>query len=141
VVTLSATRARLEATLPASVAAIDGACATAMALLTEHGLDEHAFAVELLLREALTNAIIHGSKSDPSRTVRLSFAIGRDWAVLKVEDDGPGFDWRTRTATSVDDEATHGRGVSIFCLYADHVAFNRRGNRLVLLRRIRRERT
>jgi serine/threonine-protein kinase RsbW len=135
-----ATSTRLEAVLRASIDAIDPVAADTVGLLAAHDLAAHAFAVELLAREALTNAILHGSACDPGKTVRYVFEIRREWLLMTVEDGGPGFDWRASAAAPVDDGATRGRGVSIFGLYADHVVFNRRGNRLVLRRRISRER-
>ena len=92
------------------------------------------FALELLAREALTNAVRYGCQGDPGREVTFRFRLGRRSAILIVEDDGPGFDWRAYLSRPEDDEATGGRGLRIYRAYASRLLFNTNGNRLLLIR-------
>lgn len=46
----------------------------------------------LLLTEAVTNAIVHGNRSDPNRTVRVYVASRGDRIICYIEDQGEGFE-------------------------------------------------
>ena len=50
------------------------------------------FAVRLAMAEALANALEHGNRNDPGKTVRLEYRIARSWVVIEIEDQGAGFD-------------------------------------------------
>ncbi|MCH8164673.1 MAG: ATP-binding protein [Planctomycetes bacterium] len=50
------------------------------------------FAVRLAMAEALANALEHGNRNDPGKTVRLEYRIARSWVVIEIEDQGVGFD-------------------------------------------------
>jgi len=96
----------------------------------------NCFAAELLVREALTNAVVHGGRADPTRQVRCSLRRRGRCLLIVVEDDGEGFDWRTawrKTATFPD---CSGRGIEILRKYASRVRFNDRGNVVTMLKRI-----
>ena len=124
-------RCRFQATLQA----VDGVCLQLRDLLSVRLLGPRdLFALELLAREALTNAVRYGCQGDPGREVAFRFRLGRRRAVLVVDDDGPGFDWRAYLARPDDDEATGGRGLRIYRTYASRLLFNPKGNRLLLIR-------
>ena len=123
---------RLE--LPATLAAIDAADAQVTRYLTEAGVPVDRFAVRILLREALLNAVIHGSGQDPQKAVRLALTLEPDAVVLTVEDQGPGFAWEERD-TTFDIVGDGGRGLALMQTYASSVTFNQRGNCVVLRRR------
>ena len=126
----------LKREIPADHGEVDGLCLQLRSLLLEGHLVAQAdrFAVELLAREALSNAVRHGCGSDPSRRVTFACRLGHSSVVLTVTDDGDGFDWRRRQELSPDDEATHGRGLQLFQIYASRHFFNSSGNRLLLVR-------
>lgn len=121
---------------PASLTEVDAICLRLRSWMTEAGPPwvNERFAVELLAREALSNAVRHGCNGDPSKMVSFSCRLGLKRVVIKVEDDGPGFDWRRSIHSAPDDEACHGRGLSIFHLYASRILFNPPGNRVLLIR-------
>ena len=86
------------------------------------------FVAELLLREALTNAVLHGCKGDPARHVHCSLRIEEHLLDIVVSDDGEGFDWsQALEHTSTLDDSS-GRGFEIMRLYATRVGFNDKGN-------------
>src|SRR5579863_9910653 len=59
------------------------------------------FAAELLVREALTNAVVHGCHADPGKQVRCALRLTGTRLLIVVADDGEGFDWRSvRNATA-----------------------------------------
>ena len=92
------------------------------------------FAAELLLREALTNAVVHGSGSDRGKQVRccLRFKGGR--LLIAVEDDGDGFDWRAARQEPAGLLDSCGRGVGILFQYADRTRFNNNGNAVTMIK-------
>ena len=97
-----------------------------------------SFPVELLARECVVNAIVHGNRMDADKSVELSIRIGRTWIRLDVSDEGDGFAWRGAGRRGFTEHCSNGRGLQLFKLYADRVRFNRHGNRIaVWIRRTR----
>jgi serine/threonine-protein kinase RsbW len=135
-----ATAERLLMVCAATPAEVDRACAEALRLLGDRGLADHAFAVHLLLREVLNNAVRHGCGSDPARRVECRFACEPDAIVIEVGDDGPGFAWREAMGGTcpVAGDACSGRGLCILKDYADEVRYSDGGNRVLLRRWIAR---
>lgn len=59
------------------------------------GFDEDSkYWIGLSVREAVTNAIQHGNKSDREKKVHLAFKIDTDRLVIAVRDQGEGIDER-----------------------------------------------
>jgi serine/threonine-protein kinase RsbW len=92
------------------------------------------FGVQMVLEEALTNAIRHGNHSDPSRMVRAIARASDQRFFLSVEDEGEGY-----VPTSVPDctadenlECFGGRGMLLIHAYMANVSFNERGNRIMM---------
>ncbi|MFZ0927775.1 MAG: ATP-binding protein [Syntrophobacteraceae bacterium] len=125
--------------IPATSHAIDELCARARSWIQENGLEKDWFAMAMLLRESLNNAVIHGSQNDPALYVHCEVWRGRRWLSISVEDGGSGFNWARQRKHVAHKEDTDGRGLAIYRLYADEVVFNRLGNRVLLRRRLREE--
>jgi len=53
--------------------------------------EREQFDVQLSLEEALTNAIKHGNASDPSKNVHLCCWFTDDKMIIKISDEGTGF--------------------------------------------------
>lgn len=102
-------------------------------LLQGAGLSERCFAVELLARESLVNAVVHGNRNAADKSVSLSLCVGSKWIRLQVSDEGEGFAWRKAGQKGLDAAVSSGRGLRLCALYADRVRFNRRGNQIELL--------
>lgn len=98
------------------------------------GLTACRFAVLLLLREALLNAVKHGSGLDPDKEVRFSLHLNAGALVITVRDDGPGFDWREVMSRGVSDLSDSGRGLCIMRMYADEVRYSDGGRTLTLVK-------
>ncbi len=110
----------------------DRLCRSIRSWLHEEGLAARSFAVELLARESLNNAVIHVNRSLADKTIRLELHVGRKWIRLLVADEGPGFDWRKARRRNCGLEAESGRGLRVCALYAEQVRFNRCGNQITL---------
>ena len=77
------------------------------------------FEVEMLLREALANAVDHGCHGDPAKQVRCSVRLGGGRLLIAVEDDGDGFDWHAAWDHPAAMSDCSGRGIEILRKYAD----------------------
>jgi serine/threonine-protein kinase RsbW len=87
-------------------------------------------AVELALREALNNAVVHGNRLDARKLVhvRCRCKVGEGISLV-VSDQGQGFDPSVLpNPLSVDNlEAEHGRGIHLMKSAMDEVLFEQRG--------------
>lgn len=54
--------------------------------------DEAAFGVDMAVREAVTNAVLHGNRQDAAKKVEVSFRGSDDVLEITVRDRGTGFD-------------------------------------------------
>jgi anti-anti-sigma factor len=120
----------------ASLDLLDLAVGETVAFLRRAGATASLFEIKLLLREALLNAVIHGSRLDAGLPVVLEVMTAEDRLTFSVQDLGPGFDWRSALTRRAPPEATSGRGLTILALYADAVRFNDAGNRATLTKTV-----
>lgn len=91
---------------------------------------------ELCLDEALTNAILHGNDLDPAKKVRVTVCGDDDrWGVI-IEDEGEGFGPDQISDPNDPDFLLQesGRGILLMDAYLDELRFNRRGNRVLMVR-------
>ena len=96
----------------------------------------NCFAAELLVREALTNAVLHGSHGDASKNVRCVLRLRRRRLFIAVQDEGAGFDWRAARSATAKVPESSGRGMQILRTYATRVRFNDKGNVVTMIKRI-----
>ena len=118
----------LRRTIPSSLESADCLCVGIRHFILKAGLEEVCFPVELLARECLSNAVIHGNRRAVDKSIDLTVSVGTKWIRLKVADGGTGFAWRRAGKRGLDARATSGRGLQICGLYADRIRFNRPGN-------------
>lgn len=88
--------------------------------------------------EALANAVLYGNRRDPTKTVRVEVSLDRNRVVLRVVDQGSGFDPDGIPDPTLPDNLQRpgGRGLFLIRQLMDEVEYNDRGNavRLVLRR-------
>ena len=102
---------------------------------TRHGGREDLFALELVIRETLVNAVVHGNRSDRSKAVSCSLCVLADMFRFTVKDEGAGFDWRGQLSrTTIDEDSTSGRGLFLAKSYGYDLSFNEAGNEICLSR-------
>ncbi len=100
-------------------------------------LAEHFFAIDLVMREALTNAVRHGNDLDPAKEVKFLLKIDQKKHIqIIVEDQGDGFDWQTAKKFPPGDDDDHGRGLAIMTTYFSSCGYNPKGNRLILKKKL-----
>jgi serine/threonine-protein kinase RsbW len=89
------------------------------------------FDVELALREALGNAVVHGNQEDPKKKVHIRCRCGPGKGIsIIVTDQGKGFDFEKVRANGVtaDPAAAHGHGIQLIEAYMDDVHFTEHGS-------------
>jgi anti-sigma regulatory factor (Ser/Thr protein kinase) len=96
--------------------------------------ESFVFIAELLLREALTNAIVHGSRGNRRKQVLCAVRLAQRRVIIAVQDEGDGFDWRA--VPPEQSLETRGRGIDILRKYASRVRFNNKGNAVTLIVRL-----
>jgi len=121
----------IDAWIPSKISAISPLVERLMRLIEgSHCITCEETAVELALREALSNAVVHGNRLDAHKLVhvRCRCKVG-EGVSLVVSDQGQGFDpSAVPDPLSVDNlEAEHGRGIHLMKLAMDEVSFEQRG--------------
>jgi len=121
---------RLELSLRSEVGAISPFVDTLMHLIRKckwvSGNEED---IQIALREALANAVIHGNHQDPGKHVYVGCRGGTDEVSIVVRDEGQGFgsgDVPDPTAPE-NIKSSHGRGIYLMKTLMDEVRFERGG--------------
>ena len=79
--------------LPSHIEAVADAAAAVTDFVKSCGLDEQAaFGVDMAVREAVTNAMVHGNQEDEAKSVEVVFSCLKDALEIEVRDQGEGFD-------------------------------------------------
>ena len=101
--------------------------------------EEHS--VQLALREALNNAVVHGNRLDAHKLVhvRCRCKVGKGISIT-VSDQGQGFDPRSvpDSLTVENLLADHGRGIHLMKLAMDEVSFEQGGTEVLMCKRLAR---
>ena len=119
--------------LTSSTGQIDKAQRSLVSAAQQRGYDRSScFALRLALEEALSNAILHGNRSNPQKSVTVRYQVDSGRVVIEVEDQGEGFDPEavpdaTRTENLL---IPAGRGIILMRAYMTEVHFAAPGNRV-----------
>jgi len=129
----------IDAWMPSEIKAISPLVKRLMRLIEgSHCVAGEEPAVELALREALNNAVVHGNRLDAHKLVhaRCCCKAGKGISIT-VSDQGQGFDpSAVPDPLAVDNlEAEHGRGIHLMKLAMDEVSFEQRGAEVHMFKR------
>jgi serine/threonine-protein kinase RsbW len=98
------------------------------------------FDVELALREALNNAVVHGNQEDPETKVHIRCRCqpGKELSIV-VTDQGKGFDFEKAVTNGIatDPDSERGRGIPLMKAYMNEVHFERGGSEVHMRKRSR----
>lgn len=125
---------RLDVTLAADREAVDGLIDRIMETVTDMSCATgKEFQIRLALDEALTNALVHGCRNDPTKEIQCCVACDEERGMLiVVRDPGPGFDPSSVPSPVMGQNilATHGRGIYLINQLVDEVRFERGGTEI-----------
>ena len=92
------------------------------------------FAIKLALDEAVTNAIKHGNKLDPSKRVIVNATVTASEMSVDITDDGPGFkrDTVPDPTADVNLDKCSGRGLLLIEAYMTSVEWSDDGKTICM---------
>jgi len=113
-----------ELTLPSRIEAVEEAAVAISGLLGRSGVAEDvAFAVDMALREAVTNAVIHGNNKDEDKLVHISATVSPEGFEISIHDEGAGFNPAEVPDPTASENIlkTSGRGIFFMRNFMDEV--------------------
>ena len=110
--------------LPSHIEAVADAAAAATDFVHNCGVgEEAAFGIDMAVREAVTNAMVHGNQEDEAKTVEVTLSCLERALEIEIKDQGEGFD--PTTVPDPTDPAnllkTSGRGIFLMRTFMDEV--------------------
>jgi serine/threonine-protein kinase RsbW len=125
--------------LPSDVECIE----EAVELVTRHCLAGHRtlektrFRLQVVLSEALSNAIVRGNREERGKWVQVRAELFPDTIRVLVTDEGAGFDPSSVPEPIHPDQidVTDGRGLFLIRKLVDAVQFNEQGNSICMILR------
>ncbi len=127
--------------IPSTFEALDEVIDTLMILVREMKCGSNAVdEIELAMREALANAVIHGNKQDASKQVAVrAFCQPDRGLLLVIDDEGSGFN-PAKVPNPTGAEClyqTHGRGLFMMRRLMDKVRISRKGTRVTMVKKLK----
>ena len=110
--------------LPSRIESVEQAAAAAEEIARRSGLSpEAAYGVDMALREAVGNAVVHGNKGDENKNVTVTFTSSPGALEIEVSDQGSGFDFASIPDPTAEENVlkTSGRGIFFMRTFMDEV--------------------
>ncbi len=122
------TEEKTELVLPGRIEAVADAANAAAEIVSRAAFgDEAIFGIDMAVREAVTNAVLHGNLQDETKTVEVTFSTSSEVIEISVRDMGEGFD-PADVPDPTDEQnllKTNGRGIFFMRTYMDTVEWSR----------------
>ena len=122
------TEETVELKLPSRIESIGESAQAAADAARRLGFAEDAlFGIELAVREAVTNAVLHGNRNDESKPVEFGLFGTDDGLVVTVRDRGAGFDPDCVADPTAAENIlkASGRGILFMRTFMDEVSWER----------------
>jgi serine/threonine-protein kinase RsbW len=113
-----------ELSLPSRIETVATAAAAVAEFVGRSGVsDDAAFGIDMAVREAVTNAVLHGNRQDENKTVDLVLKSSPDAVEISVHDQGPGFNPEKVPDPTASENLlkTSGRGIFFMRTFMDEV--------------------
>jgi serine/threonine-protein kinase RsbW len=113
-----------ELSLPSRIETVAAAAAAVAEFVGRSGVsDDAAFGIDMAVREAVTNAVLHGNRQDENKTVELVLKSSPDAVEISVHDQGPGFNPENVPDPTATENLlkTSGRGIFFMRTFMDEV--------------------
>ena len=92
---------------------------------------QYSYRTKLGLHEALINAVTHGNKLDPDKSIRVRRIITPNWCVWQIQDQGNGLEIQKRVYKLPKEiSSINERGLYIINECFDDIRWSSKGNRL-----------
>jgi len=103
----------------------------------QHYDEQSTFAIRLALEEGLMNAIKHGNKLDPKKTVHVEAKVTPKATEITIEDQGKGFHRETVPDPCAEENLLKcsGRGILLMEAYMDEVKYTQGGRRVRMVKK------
>jgi serine/threonine-protein kinase RsbW len=113
-----------ELSLPSRIETVATAAAAVAQFIGRYGIsDDAAFGIDMAVREAVTNAVLHGNRQDANKTVDIVLKSSPDAVEISVHDQGPGFNPEDVPDPTANENImkTSGRGIFFMRTFMDEV--------------------
>jgi len=113
-----------ELKLPSRFEAVDQVAAAVAGVVSSLGIDENAaFGIDMAVREAVTNAVLHGNKQDETKFFEVILITSPSTLEIRVHDQGLGFNPELVPDPTEDENIlkTSGRGIFFMRNFMDEV--------------------
>ncbi len=97
---------------------------------------DELFEIRLILSELLINAVTHGNKNDPHKTVKICIEAEENTVKGCVIDQGEGFDFLNASCCKAPSTEEHGRGISLVRGLVDFMDIKLPGNKIFFKKRV-----
>ena len=113
-----------ELSLPSRIETVAEAAAAVAEFVTRSGVSEDAaFGIDMAVREAVTNAVVHGNRQSEDKVVGIVLKNLPDAVEISVHDQGPGFNPNEVPDPTAEENIlkTSGRGIFFMRSFMDEV--------------------
>ncbi|HEX5833044.1 MAG TPA: ATP-binding protein [Pyrinomonadaceae bacterium] len=110
--------------MPSRIETVAAAAAAVAQFVGRSGVsDDAAFGIDMAVREAVTNAVLHGNRQDENKTVEIVLKSSPDAVEISVHDQGPGFNPEDVPDPTASENLlkTSGRGIFFMRTFMDEV--------------------
>ena len=113
--------------LPSRIDTVATAAAAVAEFVGRLGVsDEAAFGIDMAVREAVTNAVLHGNRQDDKKSVEITLKSLPDAVEISVHDEGRGFNPEEVPDPTAQENIlkTSGRGIFFMRTFMDEVRWS-----------------
>ncbi|MGH9968024.1 MAG: ATP-binding protein [Pyrinomonadaceae bacterium] len=113
-----------ELKLPSRIEAIEEAANAVARVVNRSGISEEtAYGIDMAVREAIANAVIHGNKLDETKLVEINVKSSPESFEISVHDQGQGFNPETISDPTKEENIlkSTGRGIFFMRNFVDEV--------------------
>lgn len=116
-----------ELTLPSRIETVAKAANAVADFVSRSGISEEAaFGIDMAVREAVTNAVVHGNAQDEQKAVELTLKSSPEAVEITVHDQGQGFSPEEVPDPTEEENIlkTSGRGIFFMRTFMDEVTWS-----------------
>jgi serine/threonine-protein kinase RsbW len=116
-----------ELTLPSRIETVAKAANAVADFVSRSGISEEAaFGIDMAVREAVTNAVVHGNEQDEGKAVELTLKSSPEAVEITVHDQGQGFSPEEVPDPTKEENIlkTSGRGIFFMRTFMDEVTWS-----------------